>query len=209
MAKIKNIIFDLGGVLPDIDYQRTENAFIQLGCHDFHAIYSQAKQSSLFDDFEEGKIDEAAFFYKLKELAGIDVSFKDIKDAWNAMLIDFPEKNYQLLKSLQGKYRLFLLSNTNQTHIHAFTKLIEKVCPLHSFEGLFEQVYYSNIIHLKKPNAAPFLKILLDNELSADETLFVDDSIQHVKGAAKTGIHAQWLEKPKTTRELLAELTLL
>lgn len=209
MAKIKNIIFDLGGVLLDIDYQRTEKAFIDLGCRDFHSLYSQAKQNSLFDDFEEGKIEEAAFFYKLKELAGIDVSFKDLKDAWNAMLLGFPERNYDLLKSLQGKYHLFLLSNTNQTHIQAFTKLIEKVCPLHNFEGLFDKLYYSNIIHLKKPNAAPFLKILLENQLSADETLFIDDSIQHVKGAAKTGIKAQWLEKPKTTHKLLSELTLL
>lgn len=206
---VKNIIFDLGGVILDIDYRLTEKAFIDLGCKNFKEIYSQAKQTTLFDDFEEGNIDEAVFFYKLKNLSGLEVSLKELKDAWNAMLIRFPEKNYQLLKSLHGKYHLFLLSNTNQAHIATFIKLIEKVCPIEEFENFFEGVYYSNIIGVKKPNAAPFLKILIENNLSADETLFIDDSIQHVKGAAKTGINAQWLEAPKKAEELLKELNLL
>ncbi|HWY36939.1 MAG TPA: HAD family phosphatase [Bacteroidia bacterium] len=206
---VKNIIFDLGGVLLDIDYRLTEKAFIGLGCHNFDEIYSQARQSSLFDDFEEGKIDENAFFYKLNALSGLNASFKDVKDAWNAMLIGFPEKNYTLLQDLKNKYNLFLLSNTNQTHVNAFEKLIEKVCPMPEFEGAFNKVYYSNFIGLRKPNATPFLKILLENNLSAEETVFIDDSIQHVKGAAKTGIKAHWLEKPKTTETFLRELNLL
>lgn len=206
---VKNIIFDLGGVILNIDYRLTEEAFIKLGCKNFSEIYSQAKQTSLFDDFEEGKIDEAAFFYKLKMLGALNVSLQEIKNAWNAMLIELPVKNYELLQSLQGRYRLFLLSNTNQTHIAALSKLVEKVCPMSEFENLFEKVYYSHIIGLKKPNPAPYLQILLENNLTAEETIFIDDSIQHVKGAAKTGIRAYWLEKPKKTIELLKELTLL
>ena len=125
------------------------------------------------------------------------------------MLISFPADNYNLLKKLKDSYRLFLLSNTNQTHISAFTKLVEKICPIEEFEGLFEKVYYSSRIELKKPNVAPFLKILLENGLSADETLFIDDSIQHVQGAAKTGIKAVLLEKGKNAEQLLKELRLL
>jgi len=206
---IKNIIFDLGGVILEIDYQLTEKAFIELGCENFGLAYSQAMQSSLFDDFEEGKIDEAAFFYKLKHLTGIHVTYKALKDSWNAMLLSLPEQNYHLLKSLQGKYRLFLLSNTNQTHISAFTKLVEKVCPIEEFEGFFEKVYYSNHMGLKKPNVSPLLKILLENKLSASETLFIDDSAQHVKGAAKTGVHSVLLPKGKSVEELLRDLILL
>ncbi len=206
---VKNIIFDLGGVILRIDYRLTEKAFVALGCKNFHEIYSQAKQTTLFDDFEEGKIDEAAFFYKLKNLSGLDVTLQELKNAWNAMLVELPVKNLELLKSLKNKYRLFLLSNTNQTHINAFIKIIERVCPISEFENLFENVYYSNHIGVKKPNPSPFLKILVENGLTASETIFIDDSIQHVKGAAKLGINAQWLEAPKTTEELLRDLHLL
>jgi len=206
---IKNIIFDLGGVILHIDYLLTEKAFIDLGCKNFGAIYSQASQTTLFDDFETGRIDETAFFYKLKNLGGLDVSYKEIRDAWNAMLIELPEANYRLLQKLKYKYKLFLLSNTNQTHIKAFTKLVEKVCPIEEFEGLFEKVYYSSRMGLKKPSTSPFLKILLENQLSADETLFIDDSVQHVKGASKTGIQAHLLPKGKSVEQLLKDLTLL
>lgn len=206
---IKNIIFDLGGVILHIDYQLTEKAFIELGCHNFGEIYSQAKQTTLFDDFEEGKIDEAAFFYKVQQLSGLDIPLQELKKAWNSMLISLPEENYRMLQQLKNKYRLFLLSNTNETHISAFTKLVEKVCPIEEFEGLFEKVYYSNHIGIKKPNVSPFLKILLENNLSSEETLFIDDSIQHIKGAAKTGMHAKFLEPGKTTQELLRELAIL
>jgi len=206
---VKNIIFDLGGVILHIDYQLTERAFIELGCADFASIYTRTKQTTLFDDFEEGKIDEAAFFYKLKNIAGLDLSYQELVKAWNSMLISLPEQNFRLLKELQGKYRLFLLSNTNQTHINAFTRLVERICPIEEFEGLFEKVYYSNRIELKKPNPSPFLKILLENELSAHETVFIDDSIQHVQGAAKTGIDARLLPKGKSAEELIRELSLL
>lgn len=207
--KIRNIIFDLGGVILDIDYRRTETAFRALGCRHFNEIYSQAQQTSLFDDFERGELDEAAFFYKLKSLAQLDVTQKQLKDAWNAMLIELPRPNYEMLLQLRKKYRLFLLSNTNETHITAFTKLVEQVCPLPEFEGLFEKVYYSNRIGLKKPQVAPFLKILLENKLSANETLFIDDSPQHVEGAARAGIHARLLGRGQRAEELLRSLNLL
>jgi putative hydrolase of the HAD superfamily len=206
---IKNIIFDLGGVILNIDYQLTENAFMKLGCTDFSKLYSQARQTTLFDDFEEGKIDEVVFFYKLKEISGLDASYFDLKKAWNAMLISLPEANYKMLCALGKKYRLFLLSNTNETHIQAFTKLVEKVCPISKFEGLFEKVYYSNRIGVKKPNVAPFLKIILENDLSPDETLFIDDSIQHVQGAAKAGLRAELLPRDKSTEVFLKELSIL
>jgi glucose-1-phosphatase len=207
--KVKNIIFDLGGVILDIDYQRTETAFRALGCQHFNEIYSQARQTSLFDDFERGEIDEAAFFYKLRNLAGLNVTQKQLKDAWNAMLIGLPPGHVEMLSRLGKKYRLFLLSNTNETHINAFSRLVEQVCPIGDFESLFEKIYYSNYIGLKKPHVSPFLKIMIENELSAHETLFIDDSLQHVKGAVRAGLHARLLERGQRTEALLRELNLL
>ncbi len=187
--KIKNIIFDLGGVLLNIDYRLTEKAFIDLDCVNFNAIYSQAKQLELFNDFEKGKITEDAFFKELKILSKLkNVSKQELKTAWNSMLISFPEESYALLKNLKTKYRIFLLTNNNCTHVEAYEKLIEKICPVKEFENLFENVYYSYRMGLKKPDVECFQKILSENNLVPNETIFIDDSIQHVEGALKAGI---------------------
>ena len=207
---IKNIIFDLGGVLLKIDSRLTEKAFMDLGCSNFHAIYSQAKQTPLFDDFEMGKISEAAFFEELKSISRLNnATEQDLKKAWNAMLIDFPDNHHSLLKSLQDKYRVFLLSNTNETHIKGFTEIIEQRCGFSVFENLFEKVYYSSRMNLRKPDADCFLQVLKENNLYAAETIFIDDSIQHIEGANKVGIKAHWLEKSLATKNLLKELQLI
>ncbi|MEO8760710.1 MAG: HAD family phosphatase [Bacteroidia bacterium] len=204
---IKNIILDFGGVLLDIDYQRTENAFIKLGCTNFREIYSQAAQTNLFNKFETGDITENLFFEKLKKLSDIkDISSNEIKNAWNAMLISFPEENYLMLKELKKKYRVFLLSNTNETHITAFEKLIEKTCPVSEFENLFEKVYYSCRMHLRKPDATCFLYVVNDSHLKLEETIFIDDSFQHIEGARKAGITSYFLEKSIRTAYLLKDI---
>ncbi len=206
---VKNIILDFGGVLLDIDYLLTEQAFIKLGCTNFKEIYSQAAQTNLFNKYEVGEITEAVFFDELKNLSGLkNITPKESRNAWDAMLIGFPEENYLMLKELKKKYRVFLLSNTNETHITAFEKLIEKVCPVNEFENLFEKVYYSCRIHLRKPDAVCFLHVLNNANLKLEETIFIDDSIQHIEGAKKVGITAHLLEKNVRTAALLKQLNL-
>ena len=207
---IKNIILDFGGVLLDINYQHTEKAFITLGCTNFKEIYSQASQTNLFNKFEIGEITENVFFEELQSLSGIKtITSGQIKNAWNAMLIGFPEENYLMLKKLKEKYKLILLSNTNETHIADFEKLIEKICPVSEFENIFEKVYYSCRIHLRKPNADCFSFILKDSNLKLEETIFIDDSIQHIEGAKQVGINSYFLEKNLRTAALLKALKLL
>jgi epoxide hydrolase-like predicted phosphatase len=207
---VKNIILDFGGVLLNIDYQLTEKAFIDLGCKNFHAMYSQAQQSDLFNSFETGKITEQTFIKEVKTIAGLQERTDDeIKQAWDAMLIDFPKKNYDLLKELKKKYHVFLLSNTNETHINAFEKLIKQTCPLPEFIGLFEKVYYSCRMHLRKPNVECFLEVLKESNLNPEETIFIDDSAQHLEGAKEAGITAYWLKKGVDTTSLVKEIGLL
>jgi len=98
---IRHIIFSRGGVLLNIDYQRTEQAFIQLGITNFPEMYSQLKQSTLFDDFETGRIATKEFVAALQQASGIDVSEKDIIHAWNSMLLDFPLRRLQVLQQLR------------------------------------------------------------------------------------------------------------
>ena len=208
--EVKNIILDFGGVLLDIDYQHTEQAFIKLGCTNFREIYSQAAQTDLFNRFETGGISETVFFEELKKLSGIEkLTVGEIKNAWNAMLIHFPIENYLMLKELKKKYRVFLLSNTNETHITEFEKLVEKTCTVAEFENLFEKVYYSCKMGLRKPDTECFLQVLNENKLKKEETIFIDDSFQHIEGAKKTGITAHFLEKNVKTESLLKSLSLL
>ena len=124
MQKTEAIIFDLGGVILNIDYNLTRQAFENYGIYNFNEMYSQAAANDLFDDLETGKINEADFYKEFNTRAGIILSETKIQTAWNAMLLDFREKSLQFVGSLQSKYKLFLLSNTNHIHLAEFLSLI-------------------------------------------------------------------------------------
>ena len=185
---IKNIIFDLGGVILNIDYHRTANAFKQMGCDNFDELYSQQKQAGLFDEFEMGKISPQAFVNELLRVLPKGISPKQVIDAWNAMLIDLPQIRLEKLAEHKQNYRTFLLSNTNATHEDAFTRLIQQQNNIPSFAPFFEQVYYSHRIGLRKPHPEVFAFVLEQNKLLPEETLFIDDSPQHLVGAEQLGI---------------------
>lgn len=183
LKKIKNIIFDLGGVILNIDYQKTIEEFEKLGVSNFESIFSQKSQNEISDKFEKGEATEQEFYESIKEIAGVDFSFNLFKFAWNAMLLDLPQERIKLLKQLKNKYRLFLFSNTNETHYNEFITKVED-----DFDSIFEYAYYSHKFGKRKPNASSFEQVLKDNDLQSGETLFIDDSIQHIEGAKSTGI---------------------
>ena len=190
---VKNIIFDLGGVILNIDYGQTANAFKKIGVTNFDEIYSQAKQGQVFDKLETGKLSLEEFRNYMKEFVP-SLKSTDIDKAWNAMLLDLPVQRVGLLKELKKGYRLFLLSNTNEMHIKAFRKIIESSYGEYIFDDIFEQQYYSSEIGMRKPNADCFQYVLEKNSLEPSETLFIDDSIQHVEGARKLKITAYHLK---------------
>jgi len=198
MHQIKNIIFDLGGVLFNIDYHKTIAAFEDLGISDFDTIYSQAKQSDLFDLFETGKITEEEFVSGLKKQLPTHINNKEIITAWNAMLLNLPNERVEFLKNIRGNYNIVLLSNTNETHITAFEEIIFAQNGLKNLNPLFDKVYYSSRIKLRKPNAECFHYVLNDSQFRVDETLFFDDSIQHIEGSLAAGIKALHVDNSKT-----------
>ena len=186
---VENIIFDLGGVILNVDYTKTAQAFIELGCQNFNDIYSQQKQSGLFDLLETGKISPQAFINELLRLLPSGIKPKQVIDAWNAMLLDLPDVRIRRLKEHKNNYRTFLLSNTNAIHEEAFTKIIQKENHLKSLDELFERVYFSHQIGLRKPNKDVFEFVLNQNKLNPEKTLFIDDSPQHLEGAKACGIN--------------------
>jgi len=195
---IKNIIVDLGGVILNIDYQLTVDAFRSLGIDSFEYIFSQYKQSSLSDDFETGRISESEFYEGIKTNSGVEFTFEEFKIAWNALLLDLPKERINILIKLSQNYRMFLFSNTNETHYKEFVTIVEN-----DFNTIFENTYYSHQFGKRKPDADSFLSIINENNLNLKETLFIDDSIQHIKSADSLGINTL-LIKDKSITEIFS-----
>lgn len=197
MTKIKNIIFDLGGVLLNIDYSKTSNTFKKLGVANFDEVYSQAKQTTLFDDFETGKISAKDFISQAKSLLGLNCTNEEIIVAWNAMLLDFPKERMELLINLKANYNIVLLSNTNELHKNAFDKIIYEQNQLKGLDDIFDKTFYSHEIGLRKPNNDCFEFVLSSCNFDKNETVFFDDSIQHIHGAESFGIKSYNVSRGK------------
>lgn len=194
---IKNIIFDLGGVLFDINYHLTAEAFEKLGVNDFKNIFAKKGQADVIDRLEEGKIGVEELTKELSVLCGTTLSQKEVIDAWNEMLFNIPTHRFELLDELRKKYRIFLYSNINEIHEVGVHQRLKEKHGILNLENHFEKVYYSHLIGIRKPNKKGFLYIIDDQQLNANETLFIDDSPQHVEGALKAGLQAVWLDLDK------------
>ena len=197
---IRHIIFDLGGVLLNIDYKLTEQAFIKLGIENFNELYSQAQQASLFDKFETGQMPQDEFIEAIRNLTPVPLEPDQVIQAWNAMLLDMPIRRLQLLQQLRSYYDLLLLSNTNEIHESAFNKIVLDTKGI-SLGAFFDKVYLSHRIGMRKPHSTVFQRILDENGLKAEHTLFIDDSIQHIEGARSLGIQTIHLEPGMTIED--------
>jgi len=186
MKNIKVIIFDLGGVILNISYQNTIDSFKKLGVTNSDNFYSKKKQTHIFNLIETGEITAEQFLNDLQELTD-NATIQEVKDAWNSMLLDLPESRLDLLRSLKSKYKLFLLSNTNAIHINAINNKLGET-KWKGFCNLFDKMYLSHEIGVRKPNIEAFQFILKQQKLNPNEVLFIDDSPQHIEGAKKLGI---------------------
>jgi epoxide hydrolase-like predicted phosphatase len=201
--EIKNIIFDLGGVIINLDIPRTIKSFEAFGIKDFEKTYSQLAQTPLFDKFDKGLITENDFFEGIRTQFNLQQSLTEIEEAWNAMLLDFPAHRLQQLLEYKKKYRTFLLSNTNVTHIRSFENTLKNAHQIDNLSSYFEEDYYSCHLHMRKPDAEIFEFVLKEHDLKPEETVFIDDTIIHVKGAEKCGINAFLLPKGAEFKTLL------
>ena len=202
MKVIKNIIFDLGGVILPIDISRTTEAYRQLGISNIEQFFALGHADSFFKEYEKGSISDHEFINGVKQLIEDPVTDEVVIDAWNALLLDFPEDRIDFLKSLQSKYRLFLFSNTNGIHHAAFHKNYRKVSGGKNFDDLFEKAWYSHLIKRRKPDVSAFEFIVSQGNIKAGETLFIDDALVNVQGAMQAGLQGVHLSDGKTILEI-------
>jgi glucose-1-phosphatase len=188
MQKTEAIIFDLGGVILNIDYELTQKAFENKGVLNFKEMYSQVGANDLFKKLETGAIDEKDFYKAINHLTGLNLNDEEIESAWNAMLLTFRETSIKFLEKIRRSHKIFLLSNTNFIHLKAFRKIYERLQRAESFESLFEKAYYSCEMGLRKPDQDIYQYVLAENRLNPNATLFIDDSVQNVDSAVTTGM---------------------
>lgn len=193
--KIDAIIFDFGGVLINIDYDATIEAFRKLGLESFDEMYSKAAQTNLFDDFEVGKISQQRFINGILNYLPPGVTPNQVVHAWNAMILNVPAAVVDLLLQLkQSGKRIYLLSNTNEIHIPMAYLRWKKVSPMMPSD-IFDRVYLSHEIKLRKPHVETFKWVIEDAILDPEKTLFIDDSIQHIDGAKHAGLQVYHLKE--------------
>lgn len=177
----KNIIFDFGGILVNIDYKKTLNELSIISNRSVEELYSQHEQIDLFSNLETGKIGRDEFFDGLRTLLDTDSDNGVLENAWNAMLGQVPKMRVEFLKEFKKTKNLYMLSNINEIHE-------EKLKEHQELYSLFDKVYFSHHINLRKPNIDIFEYVLNDSGLIINETIFIDDSLQHIEAAKSLGL---------------------
>jgi len=195
-SSIPNIVFDLGGVLLNINPEESVNQFKAIGLKDLTRIQYEYRENGLFDRLEKGLLDPDAFREEIRQYIEAEVSDQQIDHAWNAMLLDFPYERLTLLQELKKTHKIYLLSNTNIIHWDCYTKIIKDAHGV-SLADCFENDYYSHDMGLRKPDTAIYSELLRAENLKAEETLFIDDMYSNVEAARSVGMIAHHLDLEK------------
>ena len=202
---IKNIIFDFGGVILDIDPQLTVDEFAKLGFKDFEKLNTLAFTEEILGKFERGILTPEVFRDKLRVFLGIEITDQEIDDAWNALLFDIPGIRIDIIEQVKNNYQIFLLSNSNEIHYDLFVRDLQLRFGYSEFDELFDKAYFSFDLHLLKPNPEIFEFVLNQHDLDLANTLFIDDNIRNIESARKLGIKTYHLTKPERIRDIFID----
>ena len=210
MQNIKNIIFDYGNVIFNIDFVKAQEAWKQLGISNADVFFDHKQQDEIFNKFDRGEVSANEFRNYIRERSGnVNLTDQQIDTAWNSMLLGVEKGNHELLTKIKNKYRTFLLSNTNAIHYDHIMKYLEINFGFQGNDHLFEKTYYSHLTGMRKPEINIFKMVLKENNLDASQTLFIDDSPQHLIGAEQLGIKTFLLTKPDTIQQFFIRENLI
>jgi len=194
---VKNLIFDLGGVILDLSVDTSLSSFANLSGIEKSTVKRLFVSSPEFELYEKGGMSNEDFRAFVKKLYSIDAPDETLDACWNAMLLGFPKKKLELLETLKGKYNVYLLSNTNDIHLqHINNILLPRVNHHTSLDDFFHRAYYSHRMKKRKPDAEIFEQVLNESNFLPGETLFLDDNQSNVEGAGKLGIKTLHVVNP-------------
>ncbi|MCS6822525.1 MAG: HAD family phosphatase [Microscillaceae bacterium] len=207
MQQAQALIFDLGNVLIDTDFNLTIKAFEALNPQKSAWLKENIYHASLFLDYEKGLIDDKTFRNGLQNILEIAVPDEQLDYAWNALLLNFSPERIEILQALRPRYKLFLLSNTNAIHIKKVNEILAQNFQIEKLDFLFDKVYYSFEMHKRKPEPAIFEQILQEQNLSPNKVVFFDDSLDNVRAAECIGIESvQIIPSQKELKHIFAPL---
>ena len=188
---IRNFIFDFGGVLLDIDMQRSYEELSKLTGKNLDYPHVPKEIRDIVFRFETGNLGIENFIWHLQhQCAEPKPQGLDIIMAWNAMLLGWDNRKFKFLTELRGKYKVYLLSNTNALHLDWVHQDLKKKHGISDFEKrFFDKAYYSFEIGLHKPDPEIYRHVLNDAGLDPDETIFIDDALVNVQAAVRLGMH--------------------
>jgi len=202
MENIKNIIFDYGNVIFSLDFLKGQAAWKELGINDPADFFGHKQQDEIFDKFDRGEVTGNQFRDYIRQKTGNpELSNDQINATWNSMLLGIEAGNHELLLRLKDKYRTFLLSNINEIHYEYIMNYLKTDFGFDGNDHIFEKTYYSHLTGKRKPEAAIFELVLKENDLNPAETLFIDDSPQHLAAAQKLGIQTFLMTAPDTLQQ--------
>lgn len=202
--EIKNIIFDFGGVIIDIDEQLAINEFVKLGVNDSSKTSSQ-EFTDLIRKFERGIFTPDIFRNKLRDFLDISATDQEIDDAWNALLFDIPAKRLEIIEKVKENYNIFLLSNSNEIHYDLYVRDLQLRFGYTEFNELFHQAYFSFDLHLSKPHEEIYEFVMFQEDLDPAETLFIDDKSENIETAKQLGFQTYQLIKPERIRDIFKD----
>jgi len=199
MQELKNIIFDLGGVIYDIRYENIPEAFIAHGVTNMSEIYTRSNQTHEMDLYEEGLISTPEVRKVIQHYSDAPLSDQDVDDILNAILVDVPGRRVATLLALREKYRVILYSNTNDINYQYYTQHMKELFGFDIFERCFHAAYFSHIMHIRKPKSEGFELIMKEQRLKPEETVFIDDNEPNLAGARAVGMRGYWLHDKDMT----------
>ena len=190
------MIFDLGGVIMNIDVDRALNSFAAQSSISGPEINWQSHLPGFFHLFEMGKISEADFRDNLREVLGKNLEDDVLDHCWNQLLLDIPNHRLDHLTTLRKKYKMVLLSNTNSIHTRIIHSRLKLASGAPDFQSYFDRVYYSYQMNLAKPDPRIFEVVLKDNNFQAETTILVDDNGDNIRSAAHMGLQVYQVSQP-------------
>ncbi len=201
---VKNIIFDFGGVVIDIDEQLTINEFAKLGVEDISMV-NNPEFIEIVRKFEKGIFTPDIFRNKLRDYLDLSATDQEIDDAWNALLFDIPKERLEVIEKVKKNYNIFLLSNSNEIHYDLYLRDLQLRFGYNEFAELFHQAYFSFDLHLSKPNSEIYEFVMYQEGLNPEETLFIDDKPENIEAAKKLGFQTYQLIKPERIRDIFTD----
>ena len=184
---IKNILFDLGGVVIDIDFTRTIQALADISGKTFEDVHEISLKDGYYDKYERGHLSNQEFLDMVRKSLGFNAPDKDVIEAWNALLLAIPKERIDLVKKLSEKYRTIVLSNTSDYHVSGFNQILKDSTGHSALHEIYDTVFFSYELGCRKPESIIYEKVLEKAQIKAEETLFLDDNYDNIQAAKKMG----------------------